>query len=146
DLPGDLIIFYQVEVENGYASLDQNEIAGRTPEQLWDLAQENIDREIPNLRRSSMSSSAEYYTLEDTPALTPALLLSDKFWNILGNRFPSGAYVVSPRRDQVIAYDKSSPTALIDAKKLIDTTVSDGVDLLSEHIFERVDGKLALVQ
>jgi hypothetical protein len=146
DLPGDLIIFYQLEVENGYAGLDHNEIGSRTLEQLRDLARENIERELAGLHTTSVSKSAEFYSLDDCPALTPALLLSDKFWNILNKRFPNGAYVIAPRRDQVFAYDKSSPAALSDAKKMIAATAADGVDLLSEHVFERVNGNLALVQ
>ena len=109
------------------------------------LRWKNINALMPQVRRSEFSDGVSIFTVEDDEAVSPALLLTDKFWTLLGSQFPNGVLIAIPRRDAIFVFDKRLPNAAQMARTLINTMFKTEPDLLSEYIFERRDGKLHVV-
>jgi hypothetical protein len=144
-LAGDVVILYQVDAADSLASVSLSGVGGRSLAQLRELALENINTLMPQVRKSEFSDGVSIFTVEDDEAISPALLLTDKFWALLGSQFPNGVLIAIPRRDAIFVFDRRLPNATQMARTLIDTIFKTEPDLLSEYIFERRDGKLQVV-
>jgi len=144
-LAGDVVILYQIDTADSLASVSLSDAGGRSLAQLRGLALENINALMPQVRRSEFSDGVSIFTVEDDEAVSPALLLTDKFWTLLGSQFPNGVLIAIPRRDAIFVFDKRLPNAAQMARTLINTMFKTEPDLLSEYIFERRDGKLHVV-
>ena len=144
-LAGDVVILYQIDTADSLASVSLSDVGGRSLAQLRGLALENINALMPQVRRSEFSDGVSIFTVEDDEAVSPALLLTDKFWTLLGSQFPNGVLIAIPRRDAIFVFDKRLPNAAQMARTLINTMFKTEPDLLSEYIFERRDGKLHVV-
>ncbi|ANT50726.1 hypothetical protein MEA186_01858 [Mesorhizobium amorphae CCNWGS0123] len=145
DLAGDVVILYQIDAADSLASVSLSDVGGRSLAQLRELALENINTLMPQVRQSEFVDGVSIFTVEDDEAVSPALLLTDKFWSLLGPQFPRGALIAIPRRDAIFVFDKRLPNASQMARTLIDKIFKEEPDLLSEYIFERRDGKLQVV-
>ncbi len=144
-LAGDVVILYQIDTADALASVSLSNVGGRSLAQLRELALKNINTLMPQVRRSAFSDGVFIFTVEDDEAISPALLLTEKFWTLLGSQFPNGVLIAIPRRDAIFVFDKRLPNAAPMARSLIDTIFKTEPDLLSEYIFERRDGKLQVV-
>lgn len=145
DLAGDVVILYQVDTKDVLASVTFSDVEGRSLAQLRELALENINRQMAQVRQSEFLEGIFVFTIEGDEAISPALLLTDKFWALLGPQFPEGVLIAIPRRDSIFVFDKRLPNAIQIARALIDKVFKGESDLLSEYVFERRDGKLLVV-
>ncbi|TIR14810.1 MAG: hypothetical protein E5X34_31690 [Mesorhizobium sp.] len=144
-LAGDVVILYQIDAEESLASVPISEVGGRSLAQLRQLALENIDKQIPQVKQEKIREGISIFTVEGDEAISPALLLTDKFWALLEPQFPNGVFIAIPRRDAVFVFDKRLPNAIQIAHTLITQVFRDEPDLLSEYVFERRDGTLQVV-
>ncbi|PZV33193.1 hypothetical protein B5V02_38285 [Mesorhizobium kowhaii] len=142
---GDLVILYQINSKDALSSMLWSSVGGRTLEKLRQIALDNINRKLSNIREDRLSDGVSTFIMEGDEAISPALILTEKFWSRVNFRFPEGAFVAIPRRDCIFVFDKRQPDATQIARKVIDMAFKDGADLLSEDIFERQDGKLQVV-
>ncbi|WP_143748790.1 hypothetical protein [Mesorhizobium sophorae] len=145
DLPGDVVILYQIDATEALASVTFSDVEGRSLAELRELALENINGQMQQVRQSEFLEGIFVFTIEGDEAISPALLLTDKFWALLGPQFPEGVLIAIPRRDAIFVFDKRLPNAIQIARALIDKVFKDEPDLLSEYVFERRDGKLLVV-
>ncbi|MFD2057751.1 hypothetical protein ACFSQT_33115 [Mesorhizobium calcicola] len=145
DLAGDVVVLYQIDTEDTLASLQFADVGGRSFAQLRQLALENINRQMTQVRQSEILEGISIFTVEGDEAISPALLLTDKFWALLEAQFPGGMLIAIPQRDAVVVLDKRVPNTIQIARALIDKVFEDEPDLLSEYVFERRDGKLLVV-
>jgi hypothetical protein len=145
NLEGDVVILYQIDATDSLASVSLSDVGGRSLAQLRELALENINMLMPQVRKSEFSDGVFIFTVKDDEAISPALLLTEKFWTLLESQFPNGVLIAIPRRDAIFVFDKRLPNAAQTARNLIDGTFKTEPDLLSEYIFERRDGKLQVV-
>ncbi|RWB74384.1 MULTISPECIES: hypothetical protein [unclassified Mesorhizobium] len=145
DLAGDVVILYQIDAEESLASVPFSDVGGRSLPQLRQLALENIDKQMPQVRQEKIRDGISLFTVEGDEAISPALLLTDKFWALLEPQFPDGVLIAIPRRDSIFVFDKRLPNSVQLARTLITRVFRDEPDLLSENIFERRDGKLQVV-
>ncbi|MBN9258957.1 MULTISPECIES: hypothetical protein [unclassified Mesorhizobium] len=145
DLAGDVVILYQIDGEDSLGSVPVSDIGGRSLTQLRQLALENIDKQMSKVRQEKIREGISIFTVEGDEAISPALLLTDKFWALIEPQFPGGVVIAIPRRDAIFVFDKRLPKALRIARALIAKVFQDEPDLLSEYIFERRDGTLQVV-
>jgi hypothetical protein len=145
DLAGDVVVLYQIDAKDTLASVPSSDIRGRSREELRELALENINRQMPKVRQNEILPGISIFTVEGNEAISPALLLTDKFWALLEPQFPGGVFIAIPRRDAVVVFDRRLPNAAQITRNFIDKVFKDEPDLLSEYIFERRDGRLLVV-
>ncbi|MEI9406788.1 hypothetical protein [Mesorhizobium argentiipisi] len=145
NLAGDVVILYQIDAEESLASVPISEVGGRSLAQLRQLALKNIDKQIPQVRQEKIREGIFIFTVEGDEAISPALLLTDKFWALLEPQFPNGVFIAIPRRDAIFVFDQRLPKAVQIARTLITKVFRDEPDLLSEYVFERRDGTLQVV-
>jgi hypothetical protein len=145
ELAGDLIILYQVDGPQALRALNWSEVGGRSLGELAQISRQNLDTQIKGLIEQRIGEDVSVFVIEDNPFLSPALLLSDQFHGYVAERFPDGYMLGVPQRDFVIAFNKKDPEALRSAREVIDRFTEDDRDMTSPLIFERRDGRLAVV-
>ncbi|MES0044826.1 hypothetical protein [Mesorhizobium sp. M0091] len=144
-LAGDVVILYQIDNEDSLASVRLDDVGDRSLAQLRQLALENINKQITKVKQERILDGISIFTVEGDEAISPALLLTEKFWATLGPQFPNGVFIAIPKRDAIVVVDKRLPNAVQFARSFIDKVFKTEPDLLSEYIFERRDGKLQVV-
>jgi len=145
NLAGDVVILYQIDAEESLSSVPISDVGGRSLVQLRQLALENIDKQMPQVRQENIREGISIFTVEGDEAISPALLLTEKFWALIEPQFPDGVLIAIPRRDAIFVFDKRLPNAAQIARTLITKVFRDEPDLLSEYVFERRDGTLQVV-
>jgi len=145
NLAGDVVILYQIDAEESLSSVPISDVGGRSLVQLRQLALENIDKQMPRVRQEEIREGISIFTVEGDEAISPALLLTEKFWALLEPQFPNGVLIAIPRRDSILVFDKRLPNAVQIARTLITKVFRDEPDLLSEYVFERRDGTFQVV-
>ena len=145
NLAGDVVVLYQIDDEDSLRSVPKSDVGDRSLPQLRQLALANINKQISKVKQEKIDEGISIFTVEGDEAISPALLLTDKFWALLETQFPEGALIAIPQRDAVVVFDKRRPNAAQIARTLINKVFQDGPDLLSEYVFERRDGTLQVV-
>lgn len=90
NLAGDVVILYQIDAEESLSSVPISDVGGRSLAQLRQLALENIDKQMPQVRQEKIREGISIFAIEGDEAISPALLLTDKFWALLEPQFPTG--------------------------------------------------------
>ncbi|MBZ9869205.1 hypothetical protein LB515_27840 [Mesorhizobium sp. CA15] len=145
DLAGDVVVLYQIDDEDSLRSVPKSDVGGRSLAQLRQLALANIDRQMSKVKQERIREGISIFSVEGDEAISPALLLTDKFWALLEPQFPEGVVIAIPQRDAIIVFDKRLPRAVQIAHVLIANVFRSEPDLLSEYIFERRNGTLQIV-
>ncbi len=145
ELAGGLIILYQIDGPQALRALNWSEVGGRSLGELAQLSRQNLDTQLKSLIEQRIGEDVSVFIIEDNPFLSPALLLSDWFHGYVAERFPDGYMLGVPQRDFVIAFNNNDPEALRSAREVIDRFTEDDRDMTSPLIFERRDGRLAVV-
>jgi len=145
ELAGDVVVLYQINGEDSLDSVPMSAVGGRSLAQLRQLAMANIDKQISKVRQEKIREGISIFSVEGDEAISPALLLTDKFWALLELQFPDGVVTAIPRRDAIFVFDKRLPKAIHIARTLIAKVFRDEPDLLSEYVFERRNGTLQIV-
>jgi hypothetical protein len=143
---GDLVLSYAFEHSNGYAHAQRDELATLKLDSPRATAINNLARMLPRLSAEDEGGPIVLYSIDENFSLGPGLILLDAFWKHVQKRFPEGAIFINPRRDQVFLIDKRDPAAMDHARRLIDATFTDDYALQSRGIFDRVDGRLVLLE
>lgn len=162
DLPGDIIEVYSSHVPGGLILLHASDI-GDTPQAdirqsglrnvaalVADVADTLSLMAAPPDNQQSGGGAvlvASRFEIDSNPDVSPGLLLVDEFWEKLVGLYPEGAVVAIPCRNSVIAVSRKVQDAITMARQLIEQEQEEQQSyLLSDLVFERRDGKLAVVQ
>ncbi|NZD62124.1 hypothetical protein HX900_13505 [Rhizobium sp. WYCCWR 11290] len=145
ELAGDVAIVLQLDTPQSLVGLSRADLGEHSISEIRQAAQVNILREMSKLQEERVNDHMIAYRIDDTPPLTPAIVLTDEFWAMVDKNFPGGAFLILRQRDEVAVIDRKAPSALITARQLIDMAKHRGVDFLSDRIFERRDGRLVAV-
>jgi hypothetical protein len=144
-LAGDVASVLQLDTPESLVGLSRADLGKHTMADLRQAAHENILREMEKLGEERVNDHIIAYRIDDNPPLTPAIVLTDEFWAIVGRNFPDGALLILRQRDEVAVIDRRAPSALNTARQLIEMARQRGVDFLSDMTFERRDGRLVIV-
>jgi len=140
-LAGDLVQTYGFDHPTGVSPAPPEKLASLGSIDLKAVATVNLSRLMDRLVAENDGVAVLYY-LEDNSVLSPGLLMLEEFWTIADRRFPEGAIVVNPRRDQIFLIDKRDESAAESARRIIDAAVADDYLVQSERLYHRTAGKL----
>lgn len=144
-LAGDLVLAFGFDSPRGVSLATKEDIASIEVEDFRSIAFANLEQLMNAKLYDDQWAEMVSFGLEDNTILSPGLLVLDAFWEKVNSRFPEGALVINPRRDQIMLIDKRNPDAVNIAHRMINATFKDDYALQSRGIYERVDGKLRLV-
>jgi hypothetical protein len=157
-LAGDVVEDYAEKIPGGQRFVRASQLNGMSRSELRQRAVDNLQTLLPQLTDTlGMTASnpalnikdaliASRFVLSDDADFTAGLLLVDGFWAELDRRFPDGVYVAISHHDRILAVSRMLPNALATAQTLLEGEQKDDpAYLLSDMIFERRDGKLAVV-
>lgn len=145
-IAGDLVLTFAFENPGGYQYAGREELDSLNLRSARVTALDNLAAMLPRLSTEDDGGPVVLYSIDESFGLAPSLLLLDGFWEHVRPRFPAGAFVINPRRDQIFLIDKRDPAAKDYARRLVEATFQDDFALQSRGIFDRVDGKLVLLQ
>ncbi|WP_226951377.1 hypothetical protein [Rhizobium terrae] len=145
ELAGDIAVVYQLDTPHSLSGVSHADIGDRSLDEIRQIARKNILREMSKLSEERANEHILTYQISDNTALSPAIVLTDEFWARVDRAFPAGALLILRQRDEVAVIDRRAPLALQLARRLIDMAKQRGIDFLSDHVFERRDGRLVVV-
>lgn len=145
-LAGDLAVVFQLDTPSSLIGLSYEDLGDTPLEVVKRAARENIVREMANLVETPTKDNFVLFQLAGNDALASAIVLADEFWERVSAHFPDGALLILRRRDEVVVIDRHSPDAMGMARKLIEIAKQQGVDFLSDHIFERRDRTIVALE
>jgi hypothetical protein len=144
----DVVILYQLRDDGMLASVERSELdAAGGPAAVRAAALANNAALLAELEAHDYGEVASIYFLADSPSFSTGLLLTDAFREIVEARFPQGAFIAIPRRDDVVAFNRSRPDALERARNYVaDVFEKNEPDLVSRSVFGWQNGKLVVVE
>ena len=145
ELAGDLIVLYQIDEPQALRALNWSEVGDLNLDQLKKIARDNLSAQLGAVVEERLGDQVSIFVIKDNPMLSPALLLSDWFFDHVAKRFPGGYIVGVPQRDFVIVFDTQQPEALHKARQVMDEFARDQQNFSSTLLLERLDGKLVAV-
>lgn len=143
-LAGDLAAVYMADSPNAMSPLVEEDMADKSLEQLRTIALNNLQEWLPKIVSDESLEICTLFYVEDNTFLSTSLVLLDDFWKSIERKFPGDVLIALPRTDQLFVLDPSNPQAPEMARRLIEATFKDGFNLLSEKIYERRSGRLAV--
>lgn len=143
-LVGDLAAVYMADLPDTMSPLAEDDLADKTPEGLRAIALSNVRKWLPKVASDASLEFCILFYVEDNTFLSTSLILLDEFWKSIENQFPGDVLIALPRTDQLFLFDASNRDAPEMARQIIEATIKDGFNLLSETIYERRDGRLAV--
>lgn len=141
-LIGELIVVYMADRPDSLTTATLDQFPGKSLADLRSIAAGNLRRWLQEVIGQGEASSFVLYNVKGNEILVTGLILLDDFWNKIKPDFPGDVLVAIPRRDQLFIFDAANPNAAGEARRLIDATFEDNFNLLSEHIYQRRNGKL----
>jgi uncharacterized protein YtpQ (UPF0354 family) len=141
-LVGEIAVVYMTDLPDSVSPVVPKDFPGRSPADLRTVALDNIRKWLPKIVSDGQLGIFYLYYVDGNTMLSTSLVLLDEFWQSIKPHFPGDVLFALPRRDQLFIFDASNPRAQSAARQLIDVTIKDGFNLLSDKIFERRNGKL----
>ncbi len=144
---GDAIVLYQHRVNGMLGSIEYTELAELGGgDSVRASAIDNTRHLLDDLGVEDYNDVASIYFLTNHPSLVTGLLLTGEFRKIVEAKYPAGVLIAVPRRDDIIVFNKAKEGALSRARDYVDGVFDkEEPDLVSRHVFEWRDGKLAVV-
>jgi uncharacterized protein YtpQ (UPF0354 family) len=141
---GELAIVYMADMPDSMAVVNRKQFPEKNLAELRSIALSNVLKWLGHIKSDDQLKVATLYFVEGNTMLSPVLILLDEFWASIKDRYPGDVLIAVPRRDQLFILDDNVDGRAL-ARRLIDRTVQDGFELLSERIFARRNGEIAVV-
>jgi hypothetical protein len=143
-LAGDLVIFYQYDLPTKLAASRAGDFPVTSMKQLRKIAVSNMEPWLYHISAMKIESMISQ-TVEGNSWVSPSLILVDKFWDLVKDRFPEGALIAVPKTDQLFLFDRRDPKAVEFARAVIEEMYQSDYGQLSDEIFVWRDGKIELL-
>jgi hypothetical protein len=143
-IAGKLHAVYMIDLPEAMTPLSVQELPEYSLEELRDISLENVKEKLSRIQKENVADVIDRFQVDSNTFLSTSLVLLDSFWDSLDNKYPNGAVFVVPRMDELFIIDASIPAAANIARDIIRITFKEGFSLLSDEVYIRRDGKIAL--
>jgi uncharacterized protein YtpQ (UPF0354 family) len=140
-LVSDLLIAYAFDLPGVFQMVKVSDLPqlGLTPQELRDLAIENLKRQLTDIRAKGQGTPIMWFTAGED--LGACLLLVDKLWLDLGKELPGEVVVAVPERGTVFVTSTEWPGGLELMRELTDGTLErSDTHRLTKHFLVRREG------
>ncbi len=139
-----LFIVYMADSADSMSAVNQSEMPGMSAASLRPIALANLEKWLEKLHADDDGRGSVLYNVDGNELLAPSLLLSEKFWAAIAERFPGDVLIAIPRRDQLFIFDAGFSQAENVARRLIAATWKEDFNLLSDRLYTRRNGRIVL--
>jgi uncharacterized protein YtpQ (UPF0354 family) len=143
-LGADLTIAYMVDRPDSMSPIALKDLPGSDLQSVRQVALNNTRKWLAKVVADGQLQLGVLYFVEDNTMLSTSLILIDEFWKSIETRFPGDVLIALPRRDQLFIFDETNPAKAL-ARRLIEETVRENFNLLSEKLYARRNGKILFV-
>ena len=105
----------------------------------------NVRKWLSRVKSDDRLRVTTLYFIEGNTLLSPTLILLDEFWASIKGRYPGDVLIAVPRRDQLFIFNDNAEGPAL-ARRMIDVTFKDNLNLLSDRIYARRNGKIVAVE
>ena len=144
-LGADLMITYMADQPDSMSPITSKDVPGKDLFDLRKIALNHVRRWLPKVVADGQLQSGVLYYVEGNTMLSTSLILLDEFWKSIETRFPGDVLIALPRRDQLFIFDEGSPVSKARALQLIDSTMRENFNLLSQKLYARRNRKIVVV-
>jgi uncharacterized protein YtpQ (UPF0354 family) len=144
-LGADLTITYMADRPDSMSPIAPKDVGDKDMRWLRQTALNNVRQWLPKVVADDQLQLGTLYFVQENTMLSTSLILLDEFWKSIEARFPGDVLIALPRRDQLFIFDDGDPAAKTLARRLIDVTIRDNFNLLSQKLYARRSGKIVLV-
>ena len=143
-LGADLTIVYMADRPDAMPPLSVKDVPGKDLQDVRKTAFANMRQWLPKVVADGQLRLGALYFVEGNTLLSTSLILLDEFWTSIETRFPGDVLIALPRRDQLFIFDDRNAAAEAMARSMIDVTIRDNFNLLSQNLYARRHGKIVL--
>ncbi len=143
-LGADLTIVYMADRPDAMSPLTAGQVPGKDLQDVRKAALANMRPWLPKVVADGRLQLGMLFFVEGNTLLSTSLILLDEFWKSIETRFPRDVLIALPRRDQLFIFDDGNAAAEAMARRMIDVTIRDNFNLLSQNLYARRHGKIVL--
>ncbi len=144
-LGADLMITYMADRPDSMSPITQKNVPGKDLFELRKIALNHVRQWLPKVVADGQLQLGVLYYVDGNTMLSTSLILIDEFWKSIEKRFPGDVLIALPRRDQLFIFDDGKPAANARARQLIDATVRENFNLLSQKLYARRNREIVVV-
>jgi uncharacterized protein YtpQ (UPF0354 family) len=139
-----LVIVYMADMPGSMSVVTRSEFP-RDVGEAHNIALNNVCKWLSRVKSDDRLRVTTLYFIEGNTLLSPTVILLDEFWTSIKGRYPGDVLIAVPRRDQLFIFNDNAEGPAL-ARRMIDVTFKDNLNLLSDRIYARRNGKIVAVE